>query len=75
MQDWWWALPDYFIGDEQEVMEFDWKSQAVWKMGQDREITMWERHNDRLAADGTSAHSHANEEVTNGRRQRRLRLP
>jgi hypothetical protein len=73
-QDWWWALPDYFIGDQQEVMEFDWKSQVVWRMGQDRKVTIWERHNERLATDGTSAHTQTREEVAEGRRQKRSRL-
>lgn len=48
---------EYFIGDDGEVMEFDWKDQVVWRMGENREENLWFRHNDRLAEDGSSAHT------------------
>lgn len=56
-QTWWWRLPPWFIGDEGEVMEFDWKTQQIWKMGPNRDETIWERTNDRLTEDGHSAHT------------------
>lgn len=69
-QDWWWTLPsDYFLGDDGEVMEFDWKDQYVWRMGDDRrEVNIWERHNGRLSSDGSSAHTQGVKVPRAGRR-------
>jgi len=72
-QTWWWGLPDYFIGDNDEVMEFDWKSQYIWRKGAEREKNLWEKHNDRLNDDGTSAHTHPLETDPQVRMLRRIR--
>lgn len=56
-QTWWWGLPDFFIGDDNEVMEFDWKEQYVWRKGAQRQVNLWERHNTRLNEDGSSEHT------------------
>lgn len=56
-QNWWWHLPPWFVGDNEEVMEFDWKSQIIWKMGErERDIDLWTNFNMRLKEDGSAEH-------------------
>lgn len=55
-QDWWWHLPPWFVGDDEEVMEFDWKSQVIWRMGEERQVDLWKSINSRLKEDGTADH-------------------
>lgn len=55
-QDWWWKLPPWFIGDNDEVMEFDWKSQIIWRAGEERDTNIWENYNTRLKEDGSADH-------------------
>ena len=37
-------------------MEFDWKSQYIWKMGDERERNLWSNLNERLNEDGSAEH-------------------
>lgn len=55
-QDWWWKLPPWFVGDNGEVMEFDWKSQYIWRMGDEREKNLWSNLNERIREDGSAEH-------------------
>ena len=50
----WWQLPPWFIGDNDEVMEFDWKYQVIWRKGDKRETNLWERRNRNLDEDGNT---------------------
>lgn len=50
----WWQLPPWFIGDNDEVMTFDWKEQHIWQKGVDREKDLWYSKNEDLDEHGNT---------------------